>query len=377
MIRNVAVVQPLPGIGDMVWHLPHIRAIAAWLGGPVTLITKPRSLADQLLAGDPAIRDILWVDRNPENRPGRHDGAAGFLRLVRLLRAPRFDTIIVLHHSHTIAAAAMLAGIPNRRGYGWGFQKWFLSRMPYLPGTVAALHPHERATRYLAAAGIPLASAEPVLQVSAEARAAVRARLPELPRPFIAMGIGSSEISRQFGAEKLAALGAALVNAGWPAIVLIGGPGDGTLAATIQSKLGPSAIPALGWHLSETAALLSEAAFYIGNNTGVMNMAAATGIRTYGLFGASRPFHHASRIVTIVSPPNGVDDGVARITVAQALAAIRADRGGLGIPEKEATAPMPPSQNGAGYIHPGNATPSPAARQGSQEPRGNRRDATA
>ena len=29
---KVAVVQPLPGIGDTIWHLPHIRAIAAHVG---------------------------------------------------------------------------------------------------------------------------------------------------------------------------------------------------------------------------------------------------------------------------------------------------------------------------------------------------------
>src|SRR5438552_15723696 len=44
--RRVAVMQPLPGIGDMIWHLPHIRAIARHVGAPVTLIAKPRSLAD-------------------------------------------------------------------------------------------------------------------------------------------------------------------------------------------------------------------------------------------------------------------------------------------------------------------------------------------
>ena len=27
------IVQPLPGIGDMVWHLPHIHAIAATTAG--------------------------------------------------------------------------------------------------------------------------------------------------------------------------------------------------------------------------------------------------------------------------------------------------------------------------------------------------------
>src|SRR6476469_5416402 len=53
--NTVGVIQPLPGIGDMVWHLPHIRAIAAHAGQPVTLMTKPRTLADQLLAHEPSI----------------------------------------------------------------------------------------------------------------------------------------------------------------------------------------------------------------------------------------------------------------------------------------------------------------------------------
>ena len=61
---NVAVVQPLPGIGDMIWHLPHLRALAA-VCGPLTLIAKPRSGAAELLAAEPAVRDIIWLDRNP------------------------------------------------------------------------------------------------------------------------------------------------------------------------------------------------------------------------------------------------------------------------------------------------------------------------
>ena len=51
------IVQPLPGIGDMVWHLPHIHAIAATtVDGKVDLLTKPRSQADRLLGVDAAER---------------------------------------------------------------------------------------------------------------------------------------------------------------------------------------------------------------------------------------------------------------------------------------------------------------------------------
>ncbi|MDQ2762353.1 MAG: glycosyl transferase family 1, partial [Pseudomonadota bacterium] len=76
----------MPGIGDMVWHLPHIRAIAAYAGAPVTLLAKPRSLADQLVVNEPAIADILWIDLNPDGRRGAHDGIGGFRRLIRKLR---------------------------------------------------------------------------------------------------------------------------------------------------------------------------------------------------------------------------------------------------------------------------------------------------
>src|SRR5579863_132855 len=93
--RRVAVIQPLPGIGDMIWHLPHIRAVARWFGRPVTLVAKPRSAADELFSGEQTIEDVLWLDRNPERRRGGHDGVGGFLRLVASLRQHAFDAVVV------------------------------------------------------------------------------------------------------------------------------------------------------------------------------------------------------------------------------------------------------------------------------------------
>src|SRR5258707_14398025 len=105
----VAVVQPLPGIGDMIWHLPHIRAIAAHVGEPVTLIAKPRSAADQIFSAEQTVRDVFWLDRNPEGRHGEHDGGLGVFHVVSSLRARRFRAVYLLHHSKTIAPMTMLA----------------------------------------------------------------------------------------------------------------------------------------------------------------------------------------------------------------------------------------------------------------------------
>jgi heptosyltransferase II len=333
---NVAVVQPLPGIGDMIWHLPHIRAIAHHVGAPVTLLAKPRSLADQIFQAETTIRDVLWVDRNPERRQGAHDGSRGWFRLVASLRAKRFSDVFILHHSRTLAFLMMAAGIPVRRGYGYGSQRWFLNKGPYLPSSVFPHHPFEQANAWLAAAGIPLVEGEPVLPVSEDARRAVSARFGDASAAMVAIGVGSSEPYKQWGAEKFAALIEALAGMGWTRTALVGGPAEAALIEQITTRVRsehsvPQPDAAIGWSLPEVAALFEASRFYVGNDTGVMNMAAAVGIPTFSLFGATPPFHHSSRIVA-VTPPGGVskDDGMARITVDAVIAAIQANLGDAG-----------------------------------------------
>jgi heptosyltransferase II len=326
--QNVAVLQPLPGIGDMIWHLPHIRAIAAHVGSPVTLIVKPRSAADQLFRAEQAVRDVMWLDRNPEQRRGRHDGPFGLGRFVRDLRARRFDVVYLLHHSQTLAGATMAARIQARFGYGFRLQRLALNRPPFLSASVLRLCPHEQATAWLAAAAIPLDDPEPCLAVDAQAGKKVAGWIGA--GPIVAIGIGSSEPYKQWGAERFAALAAGLIASGWPSIVLIGGNAELGLANDIIARLGGQARfvrLAIGWDLCELAALFVGADFYVGNDTGVMNLAAAVGTSSYGLFGATPPLHHSGRIVPI-TPPNGIDmeNGMSRITTRTVLAAIAADR---------------------------------------------------
>jgi heptosyltransferase-2 len=329
----ILVVQPLPGIGDMIWHLPHIRALSRHFGGPVTLLAKPRSRADEIFVAEDTVEDIIWVDRNPEGRQGEHDGPIGLVRLIRTLRARRFDAAVLLHHSPSLAFATMAAGIPVRHGYGVGPQRLFLNRSGYLPPGGMREHQFDRATIFLQAAGVPINELEPYLSVSSVARETVGQRLEGRPRPIIAVGIGSSEPSRQWGSERFTALVHALLDAGWPSLALIGGPAEQAILEDMLGGLGTAAtrvVPAMSWHLTETAALLAESAFYVGNNTGAMNMAAAVGLRTYALFGTTPPFRHSSAIVPIVSPSGGPIDGMARVSVEAVLEVVRADRGGLG-----------------------------------------------
>jgi heptosyltransferase-2 len=327
--QRIAVAQPLSGIGDMIWHLPHIHALSRHFGRKLTLIANKRTAADQLFKADDAVEDVLFFERRPKGRRGRHDGPLGMARLTALLRAGRFDAFVLLHHGHTLAFAALAARIPERLGYGVGLQGLFLNRGPRLGADSMGLHPFERASVWLAAAGIEFAETEPRLAISPDSAARARIFLGEVAKP-VAIGIGASEPFKQWGPQRFAELAALLIDEGWPRLVLIGGKAEEALAEEIRARLGAKAdrvLLSIGWEIAEVAALLSLSAFYIGNDTGFMNMAAAAGRRSFGLFGGTPPFFHNRNLVPIL-PPDGRPDkngGMARIAAQAALAAVKAD----------------------------------------------------
>lgn len=325
---TIAVVQQLPGIGDMIWHLPHIRAIAAHHGAPITLIAKPRSAADQIFSGEDTIRDFIWLDRNPDGGIGKHDGF-GLLRMAAAIHARGFQRVYLLHHSRSIATLMFLARIPARYGYGVGLQRLFLNRRPFLSEEECHLTPPEQASAWLRRAGIVQWESEPTLAVDPRAREAMRGRFES---PAVVVGIGTSEPYKQWGAKKFAALTRVLRDSGWQSVVLAGGKAERALAEEIRAVAGDEGVViADGWHLSDVIALCHLSGFYVGNDTGVMNLAAAAGRRAYGLFGATPVLTHTARIVGI-EPPGGIDKatGMDRISLDQVLTAIVTDRGRVG-----------------------------------------------
>jgi heptosyltransferase-2 len=328
--HGTLIVQPLPGIGDMIWHLPHIHSIAATEGTPVTVLTKARSRGDRIFIADPAVAGVLWLERNP----GRHSGLSGMLRLARELRRRRYAKAWLLHGSGRYAWVLLLAGIPVTIGYGRGAQRWLLSESLQLPPDETHGHAIMLADRLLAAHGIRRVEDEPVLVVDPAAAAKIDARYGQRPRPWIALGIGSSEASKQWGAANFASLATALAAQGAGTIFAVGGPADASLARELLHRIGPnpSIVAVTDIPIDQTAALLKQCALYVGNDTGALNVAAAAGTHAIGLFGASPPLLH-SRHVHVVEPPAlSPSKTMQAITVDSVLAEVSRRLAGTAIP---------------------------------------------
>ena len=58
-----AVIQVKRGIGDVIWHLPFVRAIAAVAPGQkVTFLAPPSSGAKELLAAEPGVAEVRYFE---------------------------------------------------------------------------------------------------------------------------------------------------------------------------------------------------------------------------------------------------------------------------------------------------------------------------
>ncbi len=81
--------------------------------------------------------------------------------------------------------------------------------------------------------------------------------------------------------------------------IVLGGPGaaEAAMAAPVLAALGEEALDLTGGRLAlpEVAAVIARAALFVGNDSGLMHLAAATGTPTLGLFGPSRAEEYAPR----------------------------------------------------------------------------------
>ena len=118
--EKLLVIQPLVGIGDMVWHKPWIDYLCTQ--NDVILATKPTVQAPVLFADTDGLVDILPIDRSQRGTRGRHDGWRGFWQLVADFKSTGARRALILHHSPRYAIAAYFARMTSRWGYGIGRQ---------------------------------------------------------------------------------------------------------------------------------------------------------------------------------------------------------------------------------------------------------------
>ena len=298
---QVLVVQPLPGMGDIIWHLPHLKAIAAnTVSNQITLLTKDRSLAHELLLGTQYIKEVLYLSKVKKDG----QGILGGFRLGNFLKPYKFDQVWILHGSPRYGIAALRAGIKDRIGYGIGWQDAFLTSPHTMTREDMGLGAIKKASRCLELNGIEINEKKPQLTLTTGALNAAKTLLKNNYSNTVGLAIGSSESSKQWGAQNFIHLIDSIRAKYQSQIVLIGGPDDSAIARSINENFeSPDWITqAIGLPILEASAVSSLCNICIGNDTGILNIAAATGTFSIGLYIASAPQNDDPLIKPIIPP---------------------------------------------------------------------------
>ena len=233
---------------------------------------------------------------------------AELLRLSLALRRRRFDVAIVPDRSPVLAALIWLAAIPVRAGYNSG-GRGLLYTIRVRP--VPNLHELDQAQRLLASLGMtpmPLPQFFAGRQGREEADAIVQAlpsgRRLALLAPGGGENPGTSMPGKRWCAAGYTAVAAALASAG-AIVALVGAETDrdttndvARRVATVHDLTGKTSLAALG-------ALAARSSVFVGNDSGITHLAAATGCPTVAIFGPTEPRLYAPRgkSVRVVSPP--------------------------------------------------------------------------
>lgn len=277
------VIQPLPGVGDGLWHLRALKALARrCLSGKITLLAKRQSQIDKLIAHEEWVQEILWLD------PKKHFGHMGGIALGRLLKEKAFSEAWILHHSPRYYIATSFAGIKRRYGYGFGWLKGMLTSPKVLDTKHRLLHPIMRFENFFKLHSIPLEPEDQFLNPQPEAIEKIKKVFVRHPRPWTVLGFGATNPKRVWPLERFAELAVALQQARPQTIFLCGAQQENEQGEKIRTRIqdaGYKACLVTNLGLDQTSALLSEADCFIGNDSGLLNLAGALRLKAVGLFG--------------------------------------------------------------------------------------------
>lgn len=331
--RRLLVVQPLVGIGDMVWHKPWVDHLATRFD--VILAAKPTAKSKTVFHGTRGITDWLEIDRSLRGRRGRHDGIAGLFRLAGDFRKARADAVLVIHHSATYTLAARLAGIPDRWGYGIGGSRRWLNRGSFLGRDARNERPYKKLGRFALANGFGIDDPQWRMTTPDNAWQAVRAWCDDQGitadpshhpdgRNMVIFGVGAMDDERQWPPSQFAAL-AARLHKTFPdiKILLMGAPSEmPIIEAVMADPNAPAGLIANTAPLDQAVALLTAARAYVGNDTSLLNIAASCGRPAIGIFAQSEPLDYSDNFipVSLTDGRFGEPGAITRISADQAFA---------------------------------------------------------
>ena len=279
MIKNICIVYTHHKLGDLIWQLPYIKAISDHHKLDVDLIVREKTQAKNIFRDLKHIKSInynnfrkgifYWVD---------------VFKLMKIFLHGKYSHVYILDKVNKPAIAAKLSGIKNIIGPGIGNQKKWLTIQNFLKDDDWNLNYSEQSQKLLELNNIKLNNLYPNIDIDIDR---LNRQHPDLIRDGkkIAFGVDSFEDYKIWYEENFIELADLLYEKKFfDYIYLICGPDKSYISKKIIELSNKNYfIDCSNKDLTGIIAAIKNSNFFIGNNSGPLNLASALGVKTFGL----------------------------------------------------------------------------------------------
>ena len=279
MNKKICIVYTHHKLGDLIWQLPYIKAISHHHGEKIDLILREKTQAKNILQDLNHINKIYYN----EFRKGLFYWVDVF-KMTKIFKSEKYDFVYILDKVNKPAIAAKFAKIKNIIGPGLGNQKKWLTTENFLDQDDWKLSYTEQSQKLLKINSINLDDKFPKLEVDIERFKKDNSDIL-IPGKKIAFGVDSFEEYKMWYEEDFITLAELLFEKRlFDYIYLICGPDKSHISRKIINDSNKKYfIDCSSKDLQGVILAIKSSDFYIGNNSGPLNMSAALGVKTFGL----------------------------------------------------------------------------------------------
>ena len=304
MNKKICIVYTHHKLGDLIWQLPYIKAISDHHAQKVDLVVRKKTQAKEIL------KDLNHINKIHYNEFRK--GLAYWIdvfKLKKIFDLEKYDYVYILDKVNKPAIAAKLAGIKNIIGPGFKNQKKWITVKNYLDEKDWKLNYSEQSQKLLKINSIILNDKFPNLEVNIE-RLKVGNDDLMIDGKKIAFGVDSFEDYKMWFEEDFIKLADLLHEKGlFDYIYLVCGPDKSNVAKKIINDSGKTYfIDCSNKDLIGVILAIKNSAFYIGNNSGPLNLSAALGVKTFGLIANDPVSELKYSKITPITPQDYKDD---------------------------------------------------------------------
>ncbi len=261
-MNKALIIQTRPGVGDLCMFLPYIQQIHENNKElEITLITKKRTAAKQILKYEKSIKEIIYLE--DENLKINKSKINNFFKLINFIKKNNFSKIYIMHFSLFWFLVAKISKIKNIYTYGV-FKK----------NVDIYLNALEKNKKWLN-------------NNSLTSQTIISWPVSNKNNNQIIIGIGSSGPTKKWPTENYISLIKKINNKNIK-FYLAGGNNviENSIANEIKKNLTENIIESLcSLSIEEIMPIINSSKLYIGNDTGFMHLSAGLNLPSIGLFG--------------------------------------------------------------------------------------------